>query len=110
MPSAAQVLGVTVIITWKGSQCKVCQHCKVEGHWARECNPALRALTINKQMQKLPPAPLQAELNQPTQIPPQPTPTQPQPTTQPTPTKQTANSKPTQAKKTEETPKPAPKS
>ncbi|HTD20137.1 MAG TPA: hypothetical protein VK667_11470, partial [Ktedonobacteraceae bacterium] len=92
MPSAAQVQGVTVVITWKGSQCKVCQHCKTEGHWTKECSSALRTQAIAKRMQKLPPAPLQEELNQPETTQPKPTEpqtTQKQPNTQPEPSSET---------------------
>ena len=83
----AQIHGVTIIITWKGSTCKVCQHCKTEGHWASQCNSALRTLALNKRLQKLPPTPLQIQEAQPTPIPPQETtqPTQTSPPAQTTP-------------------------
>src|SRR5438128_1213141 len=53
-----QMHGTTVVITWKGSTCSVCHHCKEAGHWTEKCTPTHRTLAAQKRMRKLEPSPL----------------------------------------------------
>src|SRR5207244_10105642 len=50
--------GTTVVITWKGSTCSVCHHCKESGHWTEKCTPTHRTLAAQKKLKKLEPSPL----------------------------------------------------
>src|SRR5438128_2495917 len=50
-----QMHGTTVVITWKGTTCSVCHHCKEAGHWTEKCTPTHRTLAAQKRMKKLEP-------------------------------------------------------
>ena len=59
--------GTTVVITWKGSTCSVCHHCKEAGHWTEKCTPTHRTLAAQKRMRKLEPSPLPQKTPVPTE-------------------------------------------
>src|SRR5438128_2178981 len=67
--------GTTVVVTWKGSTCSVCHHCKESGHWTEKCTPTHRTLAAQKRLKKLEPSPLPQKTPQPTES--METPTQP---------------------------------
>src|SRR5438128_2107661 len=67
--------GTTVVVTWKGSTCSVCHHCKESGHWTEKCTPTHRTLAAQKRLKKLEPSPLPQKTPQPTES--KETPTQP---------------------------------
>ena len=52
------LFGTTIVMTWKGSNCAVCHHCKEGGHWTDDCNPSLRTLAAQKRQRKMQPAPI----------------------------------------------------
>src|SRR5438132_800410 len=62
-----QMHGTTVVITWKGSTCSVCHHCKEAGHWTEKCTPMHRTLAAQKRMRKLEPSPLPQKTPVPTE-------------------------------------------
>ena len=119
MDSTPTILENTTIVYWKG-QYPVCLFCQVTGHWAKDCNSALRAKAQAAKISKIPPVPFTAPVVTPPETTPpaasQPETTPNQPTTKKTPQKgaqpeATASKKtpqPTQAPQTQAPPKTVP--
>src|SRR5438128_388706 len=57
--------GTTVVVTWKGSTCSVCHHCKESGYWTEKCTPTHRTLAAQKRLKKLEPSPLPQKTPEP---------------------------------------------